>query len=161
MPFTLTQQVIAHADNLLARHRRVYTIDLTLYLPPATSANAQCSQLKKLLDWVKGSASQYHLVGYAVCHLAHHPEGGRLRGIVYLLPCADSALWYAGLVTHLQQHLPEAGLLSTTEQPETVYVGYSHEVVRLHTRLSAWTQQADHIPADQRLWCLSPERLMQ
>jgi hypothetical protein len=160
MPFTLTQQAIAHADKLLARHRRIYAIDVTLHLPPTTRADPQDNPLKALHHWVKQSAPQYHLVGYAVCHRVHPHEGGRLCGIAYLLPRRDVARWYAALATFMQQHVPEAVLLSMTDQPETVYVGYPHEVARLHGRLSAWTQQADHIPADQRCWCLSPALLM-
>lgn len=152
-----TQQVLAHAHDLLQQHVRLYAIDLTLYLPSAVDGQ----QLKQLLDWMQQTACRHHLVGYVMNHQPCYLAGGRVRGIAYLLPSAITENWYTDLDAYLEQHLPGTALRDFSYAPTPVHIRDPQHMALLNARLTVLMLQPSGIPITHWRWNCSLEQLRQ
>lgn len=154
---TPSQQVRAHAHELLQQHVRLYAIDLTLYFPSMVDDQ----QLKHFFDWIQHTAWQHHLVGYTLTHQSTYLTGGRVRGIVYLLPSATPENWYAALLAYLEQHRPGTAFWDWSSEPKPVHIRNVQHMKLLKARLTVLMLQSSGIPISHWCWNCSLEQLKQ
>lgn len=154
---TPSQEVHAHATELLEQHFRLYAIDLTLYFPSMVDDQ----QLKHFFDWIQHTAWQHHLVGYTLTHQSYYLNGGRVRGIVYLLPSATPAKWYGALIAYLMRHLPGTELRDFSYEPTPVYARNTQDMALLRARLTVLMLRPSGIPISHWCWSGALEQLQQ
>lgn len=154
---TPSQEVHAHATELLEQHFRLYAIDLTLYFPSMVDSQ----QLQHFFDWMQRTAWQHHLVGYTLTHQSYYLTGGRVRGIVYLLPSAMTENWYVALIAYLMQHLPGTELRDFSYEPTPVHIRNTQDMALLRARLTVLMLKPSGIPISHWCWNCSLEQLQQ
>lgn len=145
---TATQQVLTHADELLDLHLRLYAIDLTLYLPSIVDDQ----DLRPLFDWMRDSACQHHLMGFVITHQRCYLEGGRVRGIAYLLPSANTDNWYAALNAYVTKRWPGTALRDWSSEPKPVHIRDAEQRALLTARLTVLMLRSSGIPMTQCRW---------